>query len=140
MDGSLVLGGYDAAKVTSDQNFTGSIIEAATCSSGLSVTIDSIVLNFPNGSNPNLLDPVYGSSPLQACICIECPMLMSLPVNPYFTRFEAFTNTQTINRSEGINFNTMLFPPNNFYQGDITITLDSGFSVRIPNSQLALPD
>lgn len=33
-----------------------------------------------------------------------------------------------------------MYPANNFYQGDLTITLDSGFSVRIPNSQLVLPD
>ena len=140
MDGSLVLGGYDAAKITRDQNFTGSIADPLICPSGLSVTIESIVLNFPNGSNPNLLDPLYGSSPLQACVSTEAPVLMSIPLNPYFNRFEAFTDTQSIDRSVGINFFTMLFPPDNVYEGDITFTLDSGFSVRVPNSQLVLPN
>lgn len=140
MDGSLVLGGYDEAKVKSDKNHTGSIAAATICPSGMTVTINSIVLNFPNGSNPNLLDPVFGSSFLQACICLQCSMVMSMPLDPYYERFETWSSTQSTDRSLGINFFNMMYPANNVYQGDLTITLDSGFSVRIPNSQLVLPD
>lgn len=93
MDGSLVLGGYDEAKVKSDKNHTGSIAAATICPSSMTITIDSIVLNFPNGSNSDLLDPVFGSSFLQACICLQCSMVMSMPLDPYYERFETSSST-----------------------------------------------
>ncbi|KAJ9668447.1 hypothetical protein H2201_001495 [Coniosporium apollinis] len=140
MDGSLVLGGYDAAKIKSKQNHTGKYTEPAICESGMTVKIRDLVLNFPNGSNSNLLDPILGSSLIQACICPQCQNLMSIPFEPYYERFEMWTETSSINRSGGINFFTMMYPADQVYQGDLTITLDSGLSVRVPNSQLVLPD
>lgn len=140
MDSSLVLGGYDEVKVKSDKNHTGSIAAATICPSSMTVTIDSIVRNFPNGANPNLLDPMFGSRFLQACVCLQCSMVMSMPLDPYYERFETWSSTQSIDRSLGINFFNIIYPANNIYQGDLTITLDSGFSVRIPNSQLVLSD
>jgi len=62
MDGSLVLGDYDEAKAKSDKDHTGSIAAATICPSDMTVTINSIVPNFPNGSNLNLLNPVFGST------------------------------------------------------------------------------
>lgn len=82
MDGSLILGGYDAAKIKFGQNYTGIIDESNICPSGMTVTTASIVLSFPNGSNLNLLDPLYGSSELSVCLCPQCPILMSIKYDP----------------------------------------------------------
>lgn len=141
VEGSLVFGGYDAAKIKSGgKNHTGSITEATLCPSGMTIMIASMVLNFPNGTNPSLLDLSLGGALLQACICLQCSLVLMMPLDPYYQRFETLTNTHYIDRSMGINFFNMLYLSSDVYQGDLTITLDSSFSVRIPNSQLVQPD
>ncbi len=139
MDGSLVFGGYDAAKIQGTTNHTDRITVSALCSTGLTVTISEISLNFPNGSTPNLLNPLFGSTLIQACISFGSN-LMTLPLSPYYERFEAWTETTSITRSVGNDFFTMTYPTDSVYQGDLTIKLDSGLAFRIPNSQLVKPD
>jgi hypothetical protein len=65
---------------------------------------------------------------------------MSLPLDPYYARFEAWSETQAIDRSVGINFFTMMYAGGTAYQGDLTFRTDTGLSIRIPNSQLVKPD
>jgi hypothetical protein len=115
MEGTLVLGGYDTAKIYERRNHTSKITVRAMCPTGLIVTISKIILNFPNGSTPNLLDPLLGSSLIQACIYPHCPGMMSIPLSPYYKRFEAWTETVSINRSLGVNFFTMMYPSDNVY-------------------------
>ncbi len=140
MDGSIVFGGYDAAKVRGSDNYTARIAESSLCPAGLTVTISEILLNFPNGSTPNLLDPSSGNTLLRACICPHCPMVMSLPSSLYYERFEDWTETESVGRSEGIDFSTMVYPADEVYRGNLTIKLDSGLTVQIPSDQLVKPD
>ncbi|KAB8349635.1 hypothetical protein FH972_023654 [Carpinus fangiana] len=139
MDGSLVFGGFDRAKVTGD-NYTASIstLDLPSCPSGMLVTISSLALNFPNGSSPNLF--TKQSDAIAACIDPNYPTLMSLPADPYWDNFDDLTYTSSIGRSRGLNLDGMLYPADDVYQGDLTITLSSGLSVRVPNSQLVTPD
>ncbi|MCJ1247152.1 hypothetical protein MMC30_004364 [Trapelia coarctata] len=104
MDGYVVLGGYDSAKIKSGgTKHIGSITEAKLCPSGLTVTIASMVLNFPNGSNPNPLNPSFGRTLLQAFICLQCSLILSMPLDPYYARFETWTSTRYIDHSVSIN-------------------------------------
>ncbi|KAF2874584.1 aspartic peptidase domain-containing protein [Massariosphaeria phaeospora] len=137
MDGNLVFGGYDRAKIKNpEKNHTGKFTERGLCPQGMTVTFNEIRLNFPNGSQPNLLQ----SSPLQACVCPQCTNVMTLPYDPYYARFETWTEAVAINRSLGINFFDMMYHVDEVYQGDLTLVLDTGLEIRILNSQLAIPD
>lgn len=108
MDGSLVLGGYDKAKVKGT-NASENIVATSACSSGLQVTVSEIMLNFPNGTNAGLFARGNLGNRLAFCIYPDYPFLMSVPLTPYWTNFESLTNTQTTARSFGLNFYTMLF-------------------------------
>ncbi|KAF1994255.1 acid protease [Amniculicola lignicola CBS 123094] len=137
MDGNLVLGGYDRAKIKNlDNNYTGNFMERGLCPQGMAITINEVRLNFPNGSEPNLLQ----SAPLQTCVCPQCPNVMSMRYDPYYARFEEWTGFQSIGRSVGINFFDMMYRADEVYQGDLTLVLGNGLSIRIPNHQLAIPD
>ncbi|KAF2494051.1 acid protease [Lophium mytilinum] len=141
MNGNLVLGGYDQAKIKDlSKNHTDRLTSPGTCSQGMLITFTEIKLNFPNGSEPNLLDQFIGGYNLQACICPSCATVMSMPLDPYFSRFVDWTESVPIDRSVGINFFTMMYAGGTAYQGDLTFTTDAGLSIRVPNSQLVLPD
>ncbi|KAF2813132.1 acid protease [Mytilinidion resinicola] len=141
MNGNLVLGGYDRAKIKDmSNNHTDRLTAPGTCTQGMLITFTEIKLNFPNGSEPNLLDQFIGGYNLQACICTSCAMVMSMPLDPYFSRWVDWTEAVPVGRSVGINFFTMLYAGGEAYQGDLTFTTDAGLSIRIPNSQLVLPD
>lgn len=97
-DGALVLGGYDAAKVIGP-NITGNLQPwSLGCPSGMYVTVNGMELNFPNGTNADMITP----SVLTACLQVDFPYLITLPQIPYFRHFEAFTQTQAVANSEGI--------------------------------------
>jgi hypothetical protein len=137
MNGNIVLGGYDRAKIKNpENNYTGKLTEPGLCPGGMTITINEIRLNFPNGSEPNLLQ----SSPLLTCVCPQCSTGISMRYDPYMARFEQWTESFSVNRSLGINFFNMMYRADEVYQGDLTVVLDSGLSIRIPNSQLAIPD
>jgi hypothetical protein len=65
---------------------------------------------------------------------------MALPIDPYFARSEKWTGSVNVGRSTGINFWTMLYESDDVFQRAVTIKLDSGLQVRMPNSQFVLPD
>jgi hypothetical protein len=55
MDGSLVLGGYDAAK-TQGSNITNSILTPSlSCMSGMHMTITDIIMRFPNSTRSSII-------------------------------------------------------------------------------------
>ena len=110
MDGSLVLGGYDAAK-TSGPNLTESLGAISTqCSSSMYVTITGLVLGFPNGTDFDLLQ----GSTKAACLAPDYPALMSLPSDITDT-FETVTNTADygLGGGPGLQWIGMLFDPAN---------------------------
>lgn len=143
-DGGMVFGGYDRAKVSGDgfkipmsaQDNKDSCLKTATCcESRLKVTISDLVLNFPDGSNSSLLANAEDS--IIACITPDYPNVFSMGQNPYFKRFEDLTNVSLSQQSEGLSMGAMRYSSRNTpYDGDLTIKIKSGPSIRIPNHQL----
>lgn len=76
MDGSLVLGGYDAAKIFGN-NITLPFRIDSVCLEGYIATISDIKMAFPNGSSSSILGS-SARSPLRACIGPGFP-IMTLP-------------------------------------------------------------
>lgn len=111
MDGVFVFGGYDSAKTTG-KNYTAGLSSNENCASGMLVTITDIELNFPNGSSSS----VFGSSSsaaLSACIVPDFPVLMTLPLDPFYSEFESIAGISEYssnNHSYGINFYGQLYP------------------------------
>ncbi|PVH70383.1 acid protease [Cadophora sp. DSE1049] len=142
LDGNFVFGGYDRAKVMGP-NYTRSLSTSKTaCTTELLVTITDMILNFPNGTDASLFGGAQ-SSALAACIVPTYPVLMTIPTNPYFDTFEFTTGEILPGRSLGLYYYGMLYGTGTGstpYGGDLTIKLDSGLSVRVPNDQLVVPD
>lgn len=138
MEGALTIGGYDVAKIADkDNNFTSALGYFDKCPSGLTITVSDMILNFPNGTNASMLGKATG---ITACLGPESEHVISIP-NTWFNTFETLTNTHnTGNRSQGFNFWNVKYPPNAVYGGDITFQFSPTFKVRIPNSQLVVPD
>jgi hypothetical protein len=89
MDGQLVLGGYDAAKVTGP-NITQKLLPSTVgCGSGMYLTVTNMVLGFPNGTKAEMLSP----STISACIQLDFPTLASFRYDPFMERFQNYTDT-----------------------------------------------
>lgn len=139
LDGIMVLGGYDKAKVAGKKVVQPLTTTNPACPSQLVVTITDIVLNFSNGTDASIF-PASASAALQACIVPDYPVLMTLPLDPFFGNFQLLTGTNITDRSFGINFFGMRYSAGSRpYTGDLTIRLQSGLSVRVPNDQLVVP-
>lgn len=106
-DGSLVLGGYDAAKVTGS-NVTLPFAPSAACNNGYVITVTDIKMNLKNGSNPSIIGQSAGSS-LKACIEPDFgPITLSEDIWWAFTNI---TGVGEIGRSlSPLNFFGMLIP------------------------------
>ncbi|KAH8890140.1 hypothetical protein GQ53DRAFT_722011 [Thozetella sp. PMI_491] len=141
-DGSLILGGFDRGRIASGGNDRATVQLSRPsygCPSGLVVSISDISLNLKNGTNASLFPPTLSQS-LSACITPDYPALLTLPRDKYFANFESITGTTLSNRSYGLNYYTMRYSKSDrTYDGDITIILQGGFSVRIPNDRLVVP-
>jgi hypothetical protein len=78
LDGNLVLGGYDRAKVVAGTNYTQRLSYARpACATAMLVTISDIVLHFANGTDASLFGGVQ-SSAITACIVPSYPVLMTI--------------------------------------------------------------
>lgn len=106
MDGHLVLGGYDAAKVSGAPYTQPLRNSSAACPSGMILPIGNLLLNFPNGSSSDL-NP---SSVLTACLQPDFPSIMTVPAEPYWWRFQDITGTRFSNKSLGTNWFVPVFP------------------------------
>ncbi|WEW57011.1 hypothetical protein PRK78_002470 [Emydomyces testavorans] len=139
LDGNLVLGGYDSAKV-SGQNYTYRLNDSnAECPTSMLVTISDIILNVADGSTQSLFNGT-NTRALPACIKPDGPLLMTLPDKPFFRKFENLTGAAFDYFTSGIYTSGPIFAEESpIYSGDITVKLDSGLSVRIPNDQLVVP-
>lgn len=90
MDGQLVLGGYDAAKVTGP-NVTQKLMPPAPgCSSGMYVTVVGMILDLSSGITADMLAP----STLSACIAMDFPDVLSFRRDPYWYRFTLATGIE----------------------------------------------
>ena len=106
MDGELMLGGYDLAK-TSGPNTTLHIALGSGCD--LSVNMTSIQMNFPNGTNFEVLQPSF-STGLRMCVTPEYPII-TIPL-PIWDNFLSYAGGTYIGRSFGINLYGELFQAN----------------------------
>lgn len=89
MDGQLVLGGYDAAKVVGPILTQKLQPSSVGCGSGMYLTLTNMVLGFPNGTKADMLAP----STLSACVRLDYPAISSPRYDPFMKRFEAYTST-----------------------------------------------
>lgn len=138
LDGTFVFGGYDRAKVTG-QGYTIATTENAACDSQLMVTIEDMILNFPNGTTASLF--TKPSESIAACILPDYPVLMTIPLDPYFNTFQTLTNSSITERSSGLAYYSMLYGEGGQpYEGDLTFNIQSGPSIRIPNNQLIVSE
>lgn len=111
MDGQIVFGGYDAAKVTGP-NITEKILPwSLNCPSGMMVTISSLLLGFPNGTKADMLTP----STVPACLQPDFPALITPDYDPFFARFNNLTLTNYVNNSLGVYWWTPLYDPTDVY-------------------------
>ncbi|KAL8644532.1 MAG: hypothetical protein Q9226_007715 [Calogaya cf. arnoldii] len=111
-DGSLVLGGYDAA-LTNGSNFTYPFTVGTGCS--LTVTISDIVLNLKNGSSASILPPSRGTA-IQACLSPFAPWIsISEDIFKTFLNVTGFPEKLEPGRSLGVNFWGMLFKSEDVY-------------------------
>ena len=109
MDGQIVFGGYDAAKV-SGTNYTMPLAPPRQeCHSSMSVTISDISLGFPNGTTTSITSPNI----IIACILPHYPLIVTLPQVPFYDSFEIHTGTKNVGRGggTGIDFGGMLYWP-----------------------------
>ncbi|KAK4554535.1 hypothetical protein LTR86_008389 [Recurvomyces mirabilis] len=136
MDGQIVFGGYDAAKTTGP-NITSTLLNwTAPCPSGMYLTLTDVVLDFPNGTTSSILSP----SSLSACIQPDFPVVMNMPDNPYYSRFENLTETSAVNRTSGMYWYNPAYEVGSVYSGDLTIVLNSDLSFKVKNDVLVVPD
>ncbi|KAK4230315.1 aspartic peptidase domain-containing protein [Podospora fimiseda] len=138
LDGNIVFGGYDRAKV-SGQPYTQSISpDRAICPTGMLVIIIDMILNLPNGTNTSIFTGSRSAS-ISAYLVLDYPVLMTLPLNPYFSTFRNLTGAKLPGRSFGLNFFAVRYSDatDTPYNGNLTFKFQSGLAVQIPNDQLA---
>ncbi|USW57577.1 Putative aspartic peptidase A1 family, aspartic peptidase domain superfamily [Septoria linicola] len=136
MDGQMVFGGYDAAKVVG-KPFTQQLQNAtANCQSGMYLTFTNMLLNFPNGTTRDI-NPL---SVITGCVQPDFPTVMSIPAEPYFWAFQNVTETGFMNRSVGTYWFMPTYPPSDVYAGDLEIQIQGGPAITIPNDVLVVPD
>lgn len=107
LDGSLVLGGYDAAKVTGGNLTLPISTQGPTCTSGLVITVIDVVMNLRSGANKSIIGPSAGSA-FQACVIVDYP-LMSMS-SDIWDSFITTSKSTPMGRSAagGFNFRGML--------------------------------
>lgn len=105
---SLVLGGYDKAKV-SGRGYTQAITtDSGRCNTGLFVTLSDILANMVDGSSSSIFAD-DAQTLLAACIDPGYPSLSTIPLDPYFENFQAITNATITGRSAGLDWYNMRY-------------------------------
>lgn len=89
MDGQLVLGSYDAAKVVGSKMAQKLQPSSVRCESGMYLTLTNMILGFPNGTEAGMLAPAT----LSACVRLDYSAISSPRYDPFMERFEAYTST-----------------------------------------------
>jgi hypothetical protein len=115
--GSLTLGGLDQGLIENKKSATASLNHDSGCRTGMLVTIDDLLLNWPNGTDTSLFMESQ-SSVVQACIVPSYSGLMTMPFD-YWQRFSELAGLRypqgQETRSMGINFFTMIVGPEGVY-------------------------
>ncbi|KAL9633055.1 MAG: hypothetical protein Q9164_004925 [Protoblastenia rupestris] len=140
-DGTLVLGGYDAANVQGDNitlPFATDPNDINHCPSASIVTIRDIALNLRNGSTLSIFGSQAGQV-LRACILPNFNYI-SMPADIWDSFLTVSRSTETGRSSSTLNFWQMLISADTAYDGDVTISIDPGLEITIPNHQFITPD
>lgn len=125
--GSFIFGGYDRAR-TSEKTHTDELnYSNDACPSGMLVTISDMVLNHANGTDTSLFNGLR-SAAISACIVPDYPVLMTVPRDPYFDRFEKLNNVYLPKRSFGVYYYGMLYSHD--YQAYVSATTPLCINVR----------
>ncbi|KAI8718290.1 hypothetical protein NCS52_00607300 [Fusarium sp. LHS14.1] len=141
--GSLVFGGYDRAKTYGDGDEMDFTFGKDSCRTKMMVSISGLSLNFRNGTDLSLFSSSNLQKPLRACIVPQNPYIMSLNREPYFDNLLNAIGSKFVNSSkmQGVDYQSALLDPERpWYDGDFTITLNTGLSITIPNNQLIVPE
>jgi hypothetical protein len=109
MDGSLVIGGYDAAKIAG-QNYTLPLIYTTACPTGLLTVVTDISMNFENGTSQSITGAAQGFA-LQMCIQPGYP-LITIP-SDIWSNFQRYATGTYLGRSFGINLFGELYAADN---------------------------
>ncbi|KAG6363429.1 hypothetical protein INS49_008528 [Diaporthe citri] len=105
------------------------------CFKGMKVTVTAILLNKRNGEDVSIA-PTYFA--LACCIVPQRQMLLEAPS---ITRvnFESQTGMSHLRPSYGLHWSATQYVATEVYDGDLTIRLSSGLSIRVSNNQFLLP-
>ncbi|KAF5022906.1 hypothetical protein F66182_5025 [Fusarium sp. NRRL 66182] len=140
MDGHLVLGGYDQAKVFGE-NYTAPLVYSEGhdgspgCPTGMKITISDIVVNFRGGSSESIFAP---NTALPCCIDPAHRLLFEGPPI-YIDTFENVAGIKFINASYGLHRYANQIEASNGFVADLTFQLESGLEIRVRNNQYAIP-
>ncbi|KAK4698137.1 hypothetical protein P7C71_g12, partial [Lecanoromycetidae sp. Uapishka_2] len=95
-------------------------------------------MNLKNGSNLSLFGPNQAAA---AKTCLEPHFtLLSLSYDMWETFLSISGSTYLYRASTDLAFQGMLIDADGAYDGDLTISLDPGLDIRIPNHQLIVPE
>lgn len=109
LDGSLVLGGYDKAKVDGEGHKQSITTGSGRCDTGLFVTLTDVILNWVDGTSSSLFSDDDTSSLLAACIDPSYPALATIPLYPYWSNFQTTTDARITGHSTGLQWYNMLY-------------------------------
>ncbi|KAK1676698.1 aspartic peptidase domain-containing protein [Colletotrichum godetiae] len=111
LDGHLIYGGYDRAKVSGKRYTQPLTPNIAQCESQLMVTVTDLTMNFDNGTDVGIFPSK--SSAISTCINPTIPVMMRMPLNPYFSTFLKYTDNTIDNmtRSLGYHYWNMKYLP-----------------------------
>ncbi|KAL6715894.1 hypothetical protein ACLMJK_006855 [Lecanora helva] len=138
IDGNLVLGGYDSDKITGP-NITLPTSAADNLDTDCYLaTVTDIKMNLKNGSSPSL----FGSN--RATVgraCVEPHFQVLSLTQEMWESFLAISGSTYVGRSDSVvAFYGMLIEADGAYDGDLTISIDPGLDITIPNHQLVVPN
>ena len=111
MEGSLVFGGYDAAKVVGD-NFTDHLTTDADCGSRMLVTVTNIEMNLLDGSVQSIIGTSRGAA-MKMCIGPETPVI-AIPLD-IWSGFTNHSGGTYIGRSLGVYGYGMVYAAQDVY-------------------------
>ncbi|EQK97813.1 Peptidase aspartic [Ophiocordyceps sinensis CO18] len=138
--GAFVLGGYDKAK-TYGPGHTAFLSDTKDCESGMMVSLRDIVLNFANGTDASIFSRENGGTLLRACLIPERPVVMDMPLKPYFANLLDKIGNVEAGRSNSVDWwNVILDGTLPIFSGSLSFVLESGLQIKIPNHQLIVPE
>ncbi|VUC32510.1 unnamed protein product [Clonostachys rosea] len=140
IEGHVVMGGYDKKRII-EPNVTaplkyGDYSTSDGCFTGIRIVISDITVNFTDGSNKSIFP---NQDKLHACLAPQRPSLLEAP-REYLDKFEEVTGTKhNGNTSTGFHWGAWIYDRKQSFKGDMTLHLESGLKIRIPNTQYMPP-